>query len=96
MRVGVLFSVDYNAKIVQLIGYGELVGDEIPPKNINPWISGGNRPNPKIILDDGDIVWGCECWWGAEDIIKEKIEYWDKEGYNIQNVRITEQRKLSA
>lgn len=25
------------------------------------------RPsNPKIILDDGEVVWGCECWWGPE------------------------------
>ena len=25
------------------------------------------RPsNPKIILDDGEVVWWCECWWGPE------------------------------
>jgi hypothetical protein len=25
------------------------------------------RPkNPKIVLDDGDVVWGAECWWGLE------------------------------
>ena len=25
------------------------------------------RPtNPKIVLDDGEVVWGCECWWGPE------------------------------
>ncbi len=25
------------------------------------------RPtNPKIVLDDGQIVWGAECWWGPE------------------------------
>ena len=22
--------------------------------------------DPKIILDDGEVVWGCECWWGPE------------------------------
>lgn len=21
------------------------------------------RKNPKITLDDGSIIWGCECWW---------------------------------
>jgi len=23
-------------------------------------------PNPRIRLDSGKIVWGCECWWGDE------------------------------
>jgi len=27
------------------------------------------RPtNPKIVLDDGQVVWGAECWWGAESL----------------------------
>lgn len=20
--------------------------------------------NPKIVLDNGDVVWGFQCWWG--------------------------------
>lgn len=20
-------------------------------------------PNPKIVCDDGTVLWGCECWW---------------------------------
>jgi hypothetical protein len=31
------------------------------------------RPNPKIVLDNGETVWGCECWWGPEDKIKNMI-----------------------
>lgn len=23
--------------------------------------------NPRIRLDDGSIIWGCECWWGKAD-----------------------------
>jgi hypothetical protein len=27
--------------------------------------------NPRIKLDNGDIIWGYECWWGsADDFIK--------------------------
>jgi hypothetical protein len=22
--------------------------------------------NPRIELDNGNVVWGCECWWSAE------------------------------
>lgn len=23
--------------------------------------------NPKIVLDTGGVVWGCDCWWGDAD-----------------------------
>lgn len=26
--------------------------------------------NPKIRLDDGREVWGCECWWGSAEDFK--------------------------
>lgn len=30
-------------------------------------IGGVPRPkNPKLALDNGDVVWGMECWWGPE------------------------------
>ncbi len=63
-RVGALLAVE-NGK-AYLFGYGVYEGDEIPPLEINPWLNSGN-PNPKIKLDSGKIVWGCECWWGPED-----------------------------
>lgn len=34
----------------------------------------GNYPNPKIKLDNGSIVWGCQCWWGPEEEIKAKYQ----------------------
>lgn len=37
--------------------------------------------NPRITLDDGRVVWGCQCWWGPEDQIKKKVE-----GRTIVNV----------
>lgn len=32
-------------------------------------LSGGGSisRNPRIRLDSGDILWGCECWWGPAD-----------------------------
>jgi len=32
--------------------------------------------NPCIQLDNGNIVWGCECWWGPVDsrMMKEQLE----------------------
>ena len=39
-------------------------------------------PNPKIILDNGDIVWGWECWWCSV----EKFEKSLKKGRTINIV----------
>ncbi len=30
--------------------------------------------NPRITLDDGRVVWGCQCWWGPEEAIRKHIE----------------------
>jgi hypothetical protein len=29
--------------------------------------------NPRIDLDDGTVVWGCECWWSAEERFDEFV-----------------------
>lgn len=29
--------------------------------------------NPCILLDSGKRVWGRECWWGPEDIVKDQL-----------------------
>lgn len=55
-----------NEKTVYLFGYGVYDGD-IPCPNLD------GIPNPRITLDNGEIVWGCECWWGSEQQIKDKI-----------------------
>lgn len=71
-RVGALLCID--DELVELIGYGIYVGDEIPPKEIGdlgffvPLV-----PNPRINLDNGFTVYGCQCWWGDEDKIKAVI-----------------------
>src|SRR6185437_10617072 len=32
------------------------------------------RFNPRIKLDNGEVVWGRECWWGSEEEVKTKID----------------------
>jgi hypothetical protein len=29
--------------------------------------------NPRIKLDNGKTVWGCQCWWGPEEKVKASI-----------------------
>lgn len=62
-RVGAVRNADKNT--VYLYGYGVYEGDEIHPEL--------GFPNPKIQLDNGSVVWGCECWWGSEEKVKQMI-----------------------
>jgi len=77
-RIGAILSVDDEKKVIELCGYGVFDGYEIPPrdekKELENWlyeaVVKNKVENPKLKLDDGRIVWGCECWWGDEDTVK--------------------------
>lgn len=71
-RVGAIMSVEDG--IVKLFGYGVYAGKFIPPLNtggLGPLMHEMKASNPRIDLDNGKQVYGCECWWGPEDKIKE-------------------------
>jgi hypothetical protein len=65
-RVGAMQRADPST--VYLFGYGVYDGDHQPPDEF-----GVPFPNPRITLDNGKVVWGCECWWGSEERIKQEI-----------------------
>lgn len=73
-RVGALLS-DYGQE-VQFLGYGVYDGDKPHPQH--------GFSNPCIKLDNGDIVWGIECWWGNEEKMKKSLE-----GRNLKHVRLS-------
>ncbi len=71
-RVGAIASA--NKDEVHLFGYGVYEGDHEPPPNVmGPFGYMKGLTNPKILLDSGEVVWGCECWWGPEDQVKASI-----------------------
>ena len=65
-RVGAIQKTDDST--VFLYGYGTYLGIHVPPENI-----GFGIPNPKIALDDGQIVYGLQCWWGTEERVQKMI-----------------------
>jgi hypothetical protein len=83
-RVGVLLSA--NEYQVELIGYGVYEGPQPIPLE-GPERPAGfvgmcaresvqftpDKPhlNPRIRLDSGSIVWGCESWWASEEYVKK-------------------------
>lgn len=87
-RVGAILSADDKA--VRFCGFGVYVGDEIP-KEAAGWIADVARDmghaNPKIQLDSGKVVYGCECWWGSEEEVRRQLA-----GREIIHVDIDEER----
>lgn len=63
----VLAVRDATETEVNIYGYGKYEGDEPCPHL-------GDIPNPKILLDSGDVVWGCECWWGEAEVAEQKLQ----------------------
>lgn len=43
--------------------------DELGWMTMEPAEALGGRPNPKITLDNGTVLWGYECWW---DYVREE------------------------
>ena len=76
MRVGAVASQEKGTTL--LFGYGTYQGEEVPPNeggiSVTALLHELGHSNPKIVLDNGDIVWGCECWWGPEDVVKASIQ----------------------
>lgn len=79
-RVGALLSA--NDEEVALLGYGEHLGD------VSCSMLGGMK-NPCIKLDNGDTVWGFQCWWGPEERIKREIALHVERGAVVKEVRIS-------
>jgi len=71
-RVGAIESA--NVAEVRIFGYGSYRGREVPPLGIiGPFGEQMKWENPKILLDSGEVVWGCECWWAPEQKVKDAI-----------------------
>ena len=70
-RVGAIRDADGEGSVINVYGYGVYEGDHIPPDDVGGYNFG--FPNPRIKLDNGTIIWGCECWWGPEDKIQKKV-----------------------
>jgi hypothetical protein len=72
-RVGAI--LDGDEKQVRFFGYGVRVEDEVPvgAGGMGELLVEMGRKNPTILLDSGEKVYGCECWWGSEEKIKKSI-----------------------
>lgn len=56
-----------EAGVIYYYGEGVYTGDFPKEDSLFPEI-----PNPRIDLDSGKVVWGCECWWGPAEYLRSK------------------------
>ena len=87
-RIGAIMQASLKHGKVEVLGFGVYEGDFVPPKEINPTLNQG-IPNARLKLDNGQIVWGCECWWGSEAEMQGIIKDFKK----VTQVDIEELRK---
>ncbi len=63
--------------VALFLGYGTYVGNDIPPfvglTSQAAAMEGLRASNPKIVLDCGEVGWGCQCWWGSEEDVKAEL-----------------------
>lgn len=88
-RVGVILGAENG--VVEFLGYGEYKGEEVPETAVG-WVAEAvqkaGMTNPKIELDNGSVVWGCECWWGPEEVVQSKLKgYGEVVDVDIQEYR---------
>lgn len=57
--------------VLKYFGSGIYAGDFELPTEISLSLCG--VLNPRIDLDDGKTVWGCESWWGPEELVKQQF-----------------------
>ena len=43
-------------------------------------------PNPRIRLQDGSVIWGCECWWASVENAPQMQENLEKQKALLRGV----------
>lgn len=87
-RVFAIRDADDNN--VYSYGFGVYVGNEVPDgeaEGLAEHLRIGGQPNPKIVLDNGKVVWGCECWWGPEEKFQDSVGHRKVLPVDIDNER---------
>ena len=91
-RIGALWTV-YKHRAT-IFGFGTYQGDEIPPAGVFSQFGPADLlrvPIAKLVMDDGTVVWGCECHWTTEWGVKEEIA-----GRKVFKARIEVLRRIAA
>ena len=75
-RVGAIASIRNG--VAEIFGFGTYKGALVPNHKDGRGTSAdllkeADVENPTIELDNGELIYGCECWWASEEKIQEMI-----------------------
>jgi len=87
-RVIALASIKDN--VAEIFGYGTYIGEFVPDYEgergtMSDTLKKLQIPNPTIQLDNGELVYGCECWWSSESNMKNKLKDCEIKTITIQD-----------
>ena len=100
-RVGVF----QNQSLTVFLGWGYHLGCYKRPKGIGAQLASlyqsfglseeeikslGDNPNPKIVLENGKVIWGCEIYWTDEETTKLALKV---NGDNLERMTVEELRE---
>lgn len=88
--------VSANQTQINFLGYGRYAGDFIPPADAVGFGSMLHQmcvPNPKIILDSGEEVFGCECWWSSAEAFDANIKGRELVHVTVKQLRESKQEQ---
>lgn len=77
MKIGdrVVAIYESNDTEVRYFGFGVYAGEFVADDAagfLGEYTRKAKLGNPRIDLDGGGHVWGCECWWGPEEEVKKE------------------------
>ncbi len=81
--------------VVRSFGEGVYAGDFDLPENAGGFNFG--QKNPRIDLDNGKTVWGCDSWWGPREAVMKRVPAdWKWEAVDIDEHRSANAKEASA
>lgn len=97
-KVLAIHAIDNTHAQAWIFGRGEFLGTFYPDSAVGALadhireVDGDDARNPKIRLDDGNIIWGCECWW--MDVYRGDMWLMEmaSHGYEVLDVDINDVR----
>lgn len=95
-RIGALLGADQGTKEIHFIGWGSYTGEEVPDEQAGGLAAvcrEAGRTNPRLVMDDGAVVWGAECWWGEPWEINAAIAELQGRGFRLVQKPMAEWRR---
>jgi hypothetical protein len=91
-RIGAIISSDTDLVV---LGTGNRLADRIPGPEASGFAAlarSKSTTQPVLMLDNGDVVYDGECWWGSEAALTTMIEDAKRSGRRVRFISIDQVR----